>query len=384
MDLKIGNIKYSSDYMKKLGLNFTRLTLINQDKHGSIDTQKITTIVDYFLENGYNFFEVDNNSKNYLAQKILKKTVVDRYPRNDYIILNKLPTIILDDSYELDTILEKQLENTGVEYFDYYLIDIDSFSEERLLKEDSYKFLYEKKKEQKIRKIGILFSTRTKKLEQILEKYSKYIDVIEIPINYQDWDQKAINSKDYYELATKYDKEIIACDVFKNRRLITLEDDVAQIYGDKTSIEMALRFVLSLDDISMVSAEILDIPELIEAIEVVDNFEKLTQNEYQKIDKVNEQINRNNKIHCINCQLCDLTCPMDIPVSKFLTLYNDYNVAENETEKNFIKKYYQTYMATIKYRRASSCISCSQCMEACPQKIDIISNLNNLSRIFDF
>ncbi len=370
--------------MNNLGLSFTRLTLINQETNGNINYEKITQIIDKYLLSGNNLFEVDNNSPNNLSQNVLRKTLVERYPRDSFKLLNKLPTIILDDSYDKDDILQKQLDSTGVDYFDYYLIDIDSFSEEELLKEDSYKFLSRTRDDGKIQKIGISFSTRKNRLEQILNKYSQYIDVVEIPINYLDWNSKGISSKDLYDIATRYDKEVIACDVFKNRRLISLEDNVREIYENESSISVALRFILSLDNVSLISAELLNIEELEQAIEVTNNFEKLTGHDYSLIDKAVEQINNNNTIKCIGCGLCDLTCPMDIPVSEYLSLYNNYLATDDDSDKKLIKNYYQTYVATIKYRRASTCISCSQCIDVCPAKVDIITDLYDLSRSFDF
>ena len=73
--------------MKKLSFGFMRLPL----KNDKIDFDQTCEMVDYGMERGYNFFDSGYEYCEGESDIAIRKCVVERYPRDDIIISNKLP-----------------------------------------------------------------------------------------------------------------------------------------------------------------------------------------------------------------------------------------------------------------------------------------------------
>ena len=52
----------------------------------------------------------------------VRKAVVDRYPRDSYVLTTKLSNEFMRSKEEQEETFRQQLEKLGVEYVDYYLL----------------------------------------------------------------------------------------------------------------------------------------------------------------------------------------------------------------------------------------------------------------------
>ena len=57
-----------------------------------------------------------------MSEEAFRECVVKRYPRDSFTIATKLPTMLLRDEEHQERVFQEQLDNCGVEYFDYYLL----------------------------------------------------------------------------------------------------------------------------------------------------------------------------------------------------------------------------------------------------------------------
>ena len=215
--------------MKKLGFGFKCLPLKNENDLTAVDVEKVNKMVDLFIETGFNYFDTSTNYLNGVSEKIIRESVVSRYPRDKIIISNKLPTFIVDGSYDLEVIFNKQLETCGVDYFDYFFLQLDSFSEEILTKENTYDFLKQMKEEGKIRNLGLYFLNQPSVFEKILLQHPEF-DIVALSLNYYDWFDDGISSNRYYDIALKYDKKIMVRDPFKTRTLNDVPKQVQDLF----------------------------------------------------------------------------------------------------------------------------------------------------------
>ena len=142
--------------MKKLGFGLMRLPLLDKNNKSSINQEQFNKMVDYFMENGFNYFDTAYTYFDGNSEIAFKKAVVERYPRESFLIADKLPIFDLKSTQHMYEIFDKQLERCGVDYFDYYMLhNISTKHEEKYTKIDSFKFIKDKKKEGKIKHIGI-------------------------------------------------------------------------------------------------------------------------------------------------------------------------------------------------------------------------------------
>lgn len=100
----------------KLGFGTLRLPT---DAEGNIDEELLMKMVDVFLENGFSYFDTAYTYMNMQAEEALRRCLVERYPRERFFLADKLPRTV--KCQEWDMVFEKQLQNLGVECFDFYM-----------------------------------------------------------------------------------------------------------------------------------------------------------------------------------------------------------------------------------------------------------------------
>lgn len=92
-------------------------------------------------------------------------------------------------------------------------------------------------------------------------------------------------------------------------------------------------------------------------------------------------INGNIAIPCTGCSYCTEGCPKKIAIPKYFSLYN---AEMQEVEgKGWTPQgeYYERLTGT--FGRASDCIACGQCENACPQHLPVIEHLKTVAGYFE-
>ena len=56
------------------------------------------------------------------SEPALREALIDRYPRDSYILTTKLSNEFMRTREEQEQVFEDQLKRLGVDYFDYYLL----------------------------------------------------------------------------------------------------------------------------------------------------------------------------------------------------------------------------------------------------------------------
>jgi uncharacterized protein len=112
----------------------------------------------------------------------------------------------------------------------------------------------------------------------------------------------------------------------------------------------------------------------------MDDFQPLNESEYEIIAKVTNLINANTAIACTNCRYCVEHCPNDIPIPDYFALYNSSKRAiTNNISSQFV---YYLNLAS-KHGKASNCIACRACENACPQHLEISELMKDVSETYD-
>ena len=75
----------------KLGFGFMRLLVFNGEPV-NIDFDQLNQMVNEFIGNGFTYFDTSFAYHNGTSEAALKRTVVDRYPRDRFTIATKFPT----------------------------------------------------------------------------------------------------------------------------------------------------------------------------------------------------------------------------------------------------------------------------------------------------
>ena len=210
---------------KNFGFGCMRLPMIGEE----VDIEQTKQMVDAFLDAGFNYFDTAHGYIQGKSEKALKTCLTSRYPREKYILTDKLTANYFKTEADIRPFFESQLEICGVEYFDFYLmhaqglVNYDHFKECR-----AYETAFELKKEGKIRHVGISFHDRAEVLERILTEYPE-IEVVQIQFNYVDYDDPAVQSRKCYEVCRKFNKPVIVMEPVKGGSLVNLPEDAQKV-----------------------------------------------------------------------------------------------------------------------------------------------------------
>lgn len=186
-------VKHKIDPKNKLGFGFMRLPLKNPEDQTSIDYAALNQMVDLFLQRGFTYFDTAWMYMGYESEVALRKSLVERHPRNKFTVASKLPIGYLKSKEEQEQIFNKQLEKTGLDYFDYYLVhNVNANTIGNARRYDSFKFIADKKKEGKIKHIGFSFHDTPELLEEVLKEHPE-VEFVQLQINYIDWDNASIH-----------------------------------------------------------------------------------------------------------------------------------------------------------------------------------------------
>ena len=108
--------------MKKLGFGCMRLPLKNKKIGGSVDLEKTKEMVDYYLSEGFTYFDTAYMYHDGRSERSVRESLVKRYPRESFLLADKMPVGMLVTKGDTGRIFRHQLKRCGVEYFDYYLL----------------------------------------------------------------------------------------------------------------------------------------------------------------------------------------------------------------------------------------------------------------------
>ena len=222
---------------------------------------------------------------------------------------------------DIRPLFESQLEICGVDYFDFYLMHAQSAEIFKHFKAcRAYETAFELKKEGKIRHVGISFHDRAEVLDEILREYPQ-IEVVQIQLNYVDFDDPAVQSRKCYGVCRKHGKPVIVMEPVKGGNLVKLPDAAKQVFEDLhggSLASYAIRFAAGFPGILMVLSGMSDIKQMKDNISFMQNFQPLTDTEMEAVRKVQDIFRFMHRIACTACRCCTDGCPQHLPIRELL------------------------------------------------------------------
>lgn len=362
----------------KLGFGLMRLP---KDKQGQIKLDEVQRMVDSYMERGFNYFDTAYVYEG--SEEAIRQTLVEKYPRDVYTLADKLPAWKLTCQEDVERIFQESLNRTGVDYFDFYLLhSVEKSHYPTYEKYQCFDFIQEMKKQGKIKYMGFSFHDDADFLDKVLTEHPE-IDFVQLQLNYLDWENGVIQSRRNYEVARKHHKPIIVMEPVKGGTLASFSDDIEKIYKDyapqKSIASWALRYVASLEGVMTILSGMSNAQQMNDNLDTMTHFEKINNEEAKLIKQVTDQVLSYPTIPCTKCRYCTPGCPMHIQIPDLFTAYNS---AKMYGENRRYDTYYKDH-STGDYQPAKACIACGQCESVCPQHLEIISLLKEVSEVFD-
>ena len=370
---------------KKLGFGLMRLPLTDPNDGASVDVELLKTMVDTFLEKGFTYFDTAWMYCGFQSECAIRKALVERHPRDSYTLADKLHAGFLQAKDDRDRIFHEQLKKTGVDYFDYYLLhDVGTDHYKTYQELDCFRWLEEKKARGLARHIGFSYHDNAELLDRVLTEHPE-VEFVQLQLNYLDWDSEGVQSRKCYETAVKHGKPVIVMEPVKGGTLARVPESVEKMFRDarpEMSISSwAIRFAASQEHVMMVLSGMSNMEQLLDNTDYMADFQPLSAQEQALVKKAVDAINSTIAIPCTGCSYCTEGCPQRIAIPKYFSLYNADLQEIKEKSWRPQGEYYTRL--TMNFGKASDCLECGQCEQACPQHLPIIRHLKDVAARFE-
>lgn len=362
----------------KLGFGMMRLPR----KGDGIDIEETKKLVDAFMISRFNYFDTAFAYPG--SEEAIKEALVNRYPRKSYYLASKCAIWSgCKEKEDAEKELDISLERTGAGYFDFYLLhalnkdSAKTFEEWRL-----WEYFLKKKEEGLIKHLGFSFHDSPEVLDDILSKHPE-AEFVQLQINWADWEDPKVQSKGSWEVARKHNKDIIVMEPVKGGLLADPHPLVKEVFSSSdpnaSPASWAIRFASSLDGVMTVLSGMNTLEMLGDNVKTMWNFKGFDAKQMETIEKAREVFSSLPSIPCTKCDYCAKVCPMDIGISGTFAAMNTLLLYGNET---IAKDRYKALVINKGRKNPEKCIKCGKCEEACPQHIEIRSNLEKAKEHF--
>lgn len=367
-----------NDCMK---LGFGMMRLPKTDGSQEIDIEQTKQMVDAFMEAGGKYFDTAYVYQG--SEPATKAALCDRYPRDRYYLANKLNAsdFACKTEEEAKNEIRVSLERTGAGYFDFYLLHgIDAGNKEKYDKYGIWDYMKSLKEEGLIRHFGFSFHDTPEMLDELLTAHPD-TEFVQLQINYSDWDDPLIASRQCYEIAVRHGKPIIVMEPVKGGALADPPQKVKEVLlaadPNASFASWAIRFAASLPGVMVVLSGMSDITQMEDNLSYMQQFQPLNETEQDVVRDAHEALLQFDRIECTSCHYCAPGCPMEIHIPEIFAVMNTYKMYGD------LKEARNAYSWRTGGEKASACVQCGQCEDACPQHLPIISLLEEVAETLE-
>lgn len=353
-------------------------------KGTEVDIEQFKEMTDYFIENGFNYFDTAHGYIDGKSELAIKEALTSRYSRDKYLLTDKLTEPYFNKEEDIRPFFQSQLDACGVEYFDFYLMHAQNATNfEKFKKCNAYETAFKLKEEGKIKHVGLSFHDKAEVLDKILTTYPQ-IEIVQIQFNYVDFEDPGVQSKKVYDVCRKHNKPVIVMEPVKGGSLIKLPDEAQKVYDEMPSglsnASYAIRFAAGFDGIRVVLSGMSDMAQMKDNVSFMKDFKPLDENEMGAVAKVTGIYKGLDVIPCTACHYCveENHCPMSIKIPELFACLNTKKIF-NDWNQNM----YYNALTTDGGGKASDCIGCGGCESVCPQHLEIRDLLTKVAAEFE-
>lgn len=368
------------DELSILGFGCMRLPM----KDGAIDEERAISQIRHAIDNGVNYVDTAWPYHGGASEPLLGKALKDGY-REKVKVATKLPTWLVNTREDMDKYLNAQLEKLGTDRIDYYLLHtLNGGSWDKLVSLGVFDFIDKAKADGRIVNIGFSFHGLGPDFIKIVDAYDKWC-FCQIQYNYMDREYQAGEAGLIH--AAEKGLGVIVMEPLRGGNLgrPTPPDEVAEIWDEadtkRTPVEWALRWVWDRPEVTLLLSGMNEEAHIDENLKIASEAlpNTLTEKELALVERAGEKYLELLKVNCTGCGYC-VPCPADVMIPFCFEEYNAMHLFGNEGMVKFRYAFRMSgELSGGVTGFARQCVECGECVEKCPQQINIPEMLKQVS-----
>lgn len=381
--MKYRRMESSGDEVSVLGFGCMRLPVIGGD-HARIDDEVAIPMIRRAIDAGVNYvdtaypyhsaaFDQPGDSELFVG-----RALTDGY-RDRVMVATKLPSWLIKSRNDMDRLLDEQTERMQSGYVDYYLLHGMNKTFWPILKNlGVLEFLEAAMADGRILRAGFSYHEGPDLFPEIVDAWDW--DFCQIQFNYLDEEFQA--GKAGLMHAAAKGMGIVVMEPLRGGNLSgelpeAAEEVLAGADTQRTHAEWALRWVWNHPEVSTALSGMTKPWHVEENLRIADEAEpgSLSEDEMTRIEKVKELFNATQQVPCTQCRYC-MPCPEGVDIPNNLAAYNEYFLFDTDSHRQRVKIF--SSMVIPPDARADRCTECGQCLEHCPQQIEIPDELKKI------
>jgi predicted aldo/keto reductase-like oxidoreductase len=351
-----------------LGFGAMRLPTIDDDP-SQIDEPEARRMVRYAIDQGVNYVDTAYAYHRQMSEPFLGRALQDGY-RERVKLATKMPVWLIESTEDFDRYLGEQLERLQTDHIDFYLLHGLGQARWQTIRDlDVLGWAEGAITDGRIRHLGFSFHDKYEIFEEIVDA-SDLWTFCQIQYNYMDIEYQA-GTKGLKYAADK-GLAVVVMEPLRGGGLTKSVPAPVQAIWDgapvqRTPADSALQWVWNQPEVSVVLSGMSTMQHVEENLASAgrSGVGILSDGELALYEQVRSVYQALSPIPCTDCKYC-LPCPNGVNIPRVFEIYNDLMMYGDEGRAHMV---YNTFMKAEE--RADMCIECGECLEKCPQMIEI-------------
>ncbi len=353
-----------------LGFGAMRLPVSDGNPGGpAVDETESVRMIRAAIDGGVNYVDTAYPYHGGVSETVVGKALADGY-RSRVRLATKCPVWLIQKPDDFDRYLNEQLSRLATDRIDYYLLHaLDTGRWENIVLKHR---LLEKGEaavaDGRIGGLGFSFHDGFDTFMRVLDGYDEWA-MCQIQYNYLDVEKQA-GTRGLRE-AAKRGIPVVVMEPLIGGRLARPPVRILNMIDAhpvrRFPFEWALSWLWDQTEVSTVLSGMSAMTEVMDNLAVAGRCEPgmLGAEDRELIEKIRLAYGESAHIPCTNCGYC-MPCPAGVLIPENFGLYNDMFMHENPGVPRFS---YANFFSDA--GKASVCVQCGECLDKCPQKIDI-------------
>ncbi|MHA2280605.1 MAG: aldo/keto reductase [Promethearchaeota archaeon] len=391
---KMGSLDWE---VSALGFGAMRLPMNQQMR---VDEEEAIKMIRYAIDNGVNYVDTAYPYHMGESEVVVGKALRDGY-REKVHLTTKSPLWMIKKAEDFDTYLDEQIKRLQTKPDIYLFHGLNRGRLEKIKSLNLIEKIEEAKRNGLIKYIGFSFHDNFEVFKEIIDYYKW--DCCQIQYNYLDIEYQA-GTKGVQYAGSKGVALIIMEPIRGGKlavpdRVLSRKPEIKEVLDEsqvkRSMPDWALQFVWNHPEVSVVLSGMSTMQQVIENVESANNsgINSLKKEELQTISELREAYSKYILVPCTSCGYC-LPCPNGVSIPNVLRLVNDlyYWGGRGRPRLAFFYNRMAKTEKDLEKRKADGeevegaatlCVQCGECLEKCPQQIDIPSCMENANALFE-